>query len=349
VPILADLVDVVIGVDAHTDTHSAAMLSAAGAVLAELTVDADDAGAAVLSAWAANQVGGLSRQWVIDGARSHGIGLTRFLLTAGETVLDAARISGSARRRGGKSDRLDAIAVARIALSAEHVATPRADGDREALRILHVARRHYTDTRTATVNLLKSLILTAEDALRRQLRTLSTHDQVRQLCQLEIDTGNAADAAGRIRRTQLRTLATDIAALDRKLADNLTQLRDLVAAMCPALLDQPGVGPVTAAVALIAWSHPGRLRNEAAFAALAGVNPIPASSGRTIRHRLNRGGDRTLNAALHTIALSRRRYHQPTSDYVTRRTAEGKTPKEINRCLKRYIARQIFRLMQATA
>jgi transposase len=119
--------------------------------------------------------------------------------------------------------------------------------------------------------------------------------------------------------------------------------------MCPTLLDQPGVGPVTAAVALTAWSHPGRLRNEAAFAALGGVNPIPASSGRTIRHRLNRGGDRTLNAALHTIALSRRRCHQPTLDYVARRTAEGKTPKEINRCLKRYIARQLFRLMQAAA
>jgi transposase len=349
VPILADLVDVVIGVDAHTDTHTVAMLSAAGAVLAELTVDADDAGAAVLSAWATNQAGGLRRQWVIDGARSHGIGLTRFLLTEGETVLDAARIPGSARRRGGKSDRLDAIAVARIALSAEHVATPRADGDREALRILHVARRHYTDTRTATVNLLKSLILTADDALRRQLRRLNTDQQVRYLGQLDVEPTIEVDAVGRVRRAQLRALATDIAALDQTLADNLTQLRDLVAAMCPTLLDQPGVGPVTAAVALTAWSHPGRLRNEAAFAALGGVNPIPASSGRTVRHRLNRGGDRTLNAALHTIALSRRRCHQPTRDYVARRTAEGKTPKEINRCLKRYIARQLFRLMQASA
>jgi transposase len=349
VPILADLVDVVIGVDAHTDTHTAAMLSAAGAVLAEFTVNADDAGAAVLLAWVASQAGGPRRQWVIDGARSHGIGLTRFLLTAGETVLDAARIPGSTRRRGGKSDRLDAIAVARVALTAEHLTTPRRDGDREALRILHVARRHYTDARTATVNLLKSLILTADDALRRHLRGLNTDQQVRELCRLQAEPADDLDAVGRVRRAQLRALATDIAAIDQTLADNLTQLRDLVAAMCPTLLDQPGVGPVTAAVALTAWSHPGRLRNEAAFAALGGVNPIPASSGRTIRHRLNRGGDRTLNAALHTIALSRRRYHQPTRDYVARRTAEGKTLKEINRCLKRYIARQLFRLMQATA
>ena len=218
-----------------------------------------------------NQAGGLRRQWVIDGARSHGIGLTRFLLTAGETVLDAARIPGSARRRGGKSDRLDAIAVARIALSAEHVATPRADGDREALRILHVARRHYTDTRTATVNLLKSLILTADDALRGQLRRLNTEQQVRHLCQLDVEPTGDLDAVDRVRHAQLRALATDIAALDQTLADNLTQLRDLVTAMCPTLLDQPGVGPVSAAVALTAWSHPGRLRNEAAFAALAGT------------------------------------------------------------------------------
>jgi transposase len=346
VPILAEQVDVLVGVDAHTDTHTAAVLSAAGAVLAELTVDADDDGAAALLAWATQHVGGLRRQWVIDGARSHGLGLSRVLLAAGETVLDAARVPGAARRRGGKSDSLDAVHIARIALTAGHVITPRSDGDREALRILHVARRHYSDTRTATVNLLKSLILTADDALRGQLRKLSTDQQVRLLRHLEPST--ELNTLARVRRNQLRTLAAEIAVLDQTLADNLKQLRDLVAVMCPALLDQPGVGPVTAAVALAAWSHKGRLRNEAAFAALAGVNPIPASSGRTIRHRLNRGGDRTLNSAIHTIAKSRRICHQPTRDYVTRRTAEGKTPKEINRYLKRYIARQLFRLMQAT-
>jgi transposase len=336
VSILAEQVDVVIGVDAHTDTHTAAVVSAAGAVLAEITVAADDEGAALLVAWANDHVGALSRQWVIDGARSHGVGLARVLLAASETVLDAARIPGSARRRGGKSDRLDAIQVARIALSADRITTPRS----------HVTRRHYTDTRTATVNLLKSLILTADDRLRGQLRTLNTDQQVRHLCRLE--PTNELDALTRVRHDQLRALAVDIAALDRTLAANLKQLRELVTAMCPVLLEQPGVGPVSAAVALTAWSHRGRLRHEAAFASLAGANPIPASSGRTIRHRLNRGGDRTLNSALHTVALSRRTYHQPTRDYVARRTAEGKTPREINRCLKRYIARQLFRLMQAT-
>jgi transposase len=348
VSILAERVDVVIGVDAHTDTHTAALVSAAGAVLAELTVRADDDGAGRLLAWADDHAGGARRQWVIDGARAHGLGAARVLLAAGEIVLDAARVPGSPRRRGGKSDRLDAIAVARAALTAEQVIIPRGDGDREALRILHVARRHYTDTRTATVNLLKSLILTADDALRRQLRDLNTDQQIRQLCQLEVETGDQPDTLSRIRRAHLRALALSITALDQTLTENLGQLRDLVTAMCPALLDQPGIGPVSAAIALAAWSHPGRVRNEAAFAALAGANPIPASSGRTIRHRLNRGGDRTLNAALHTIARTRRIHHQPTRDYVARRTAEGKTPKEINRCLKRYIARQLFRIMQAT-
>jgi transposase len=295
-----------------------------------------------------HHAGDLRRQWVIDGARSHGLGLSRCLLAAGEGVLDAARIPGSARRRGGKSDSLDAVHVARIALAAERVITPRSDGDREALRILHVARRHYTDTRTATVNLLKSFILTADEHLRGQLRKLNTDQQLRHLCHLTVEPDHQLDTVHRVRRQQLHALAIDIVALDQTLADNYRQLRDLVTAMCPALLDQPGVGPVTAAIALTAWSHKGRLRNEAAFAALAGVNPIPASSGRTIRHRLNRGGDRTLNAALHTIANSRRTCHQPTRDYVTRRTTEGLTPKEINRCLKRYIARQLFRIMQAT-
>jgi transposase len=137
--------------------------------------------------------------------------------------------------------------------------------------------------------------------------------------------------------------------LDRLLADNLKQIRDLVGAVCPALLEQPGVGPVTAAIAYTTWSHHGRCRSEAAFAALAGVNPIPASSGRTTRHRLNRGGDRTLNSALHIIAKVRLRMHPPTRDYLARRTAEGRNRKEINRCIKRYIARQLFRIMQAAA
>jgi transposase len=346
-PILAERVDMVIGVDTHTDTHTAVVLTALGAVVAQLTVPADADGVAQLITWADQHTGSGSRAWVVDGARSHGIGLTRHLRAAGHSLIEAARVKGATRRRGGKSDALDAIHVARTALAAPHLATPRADGDREALRILTVCRRHYTDTRTATVNLLKSLILTADDQLRDQLRGLSTARQIRHL----VSTAGAEDQPDtltRVRRQHLHTLAVTVHQLDQALHDNHKQIHALVATLCPALLDQPGIGPVSAAIALTAWSHKGRVRNEAAFAALAGVNPIPASSGRTTRHRLNRGGDRLLNQAIHTIALSRRRHHPPTQTYVARRTQHGRTHREINRCLKRYIARQLFRIMNST-
>jgi len=228
-------------------------------------------------------------------------------------VFEAPKPTATARRRSGKSDSLDAVHAARAVLAAEHGATPRADGDREALRILHACRRHYTDTRTATVNLFKSLILTADDGLRDQFRGQNTGQQVRHTAHLT-DNDDSSGPLEQLRRMHLAALAVQILDLDRTLAANLTQIRGLVAAMCPALLEQPGIGPVTAAVVLIAWSHHGRVRSEAAFAALAGVNPVPASSGRTVRHRLNRGGDRSLNAAIHIIARSRQRYHQPTKD-----------------------------------
>jgi transposase len=346
---LADRVDAVIGVDTHTDTHTAAALTPVGTVLAELTVAATADGAATLLAWADQQTSGLGsgrRVWALDSARSHGVGLLRVLRAAGEDTLEAPKPATARRRRGGKSDALDAVHAARAVLAADHLATPRTDGDREALRVLHVCRRHYSDTRTATVNLFKSLILTADDELREQFRDRST---VRQLQHAATLVGNTAGSTlERLRRSQLRDLAEQIHALDRTLKANLADIRALVQTMCPALLEQPGIGPVTAAIALTAWSHHGRFRSEAAFAALAGVSPVPASSGRTVRHRLNRGGDRTLNAAIHTIAKSRQRCHQPTKDYIARRTTEGRTPPEITRNLKRYIARQIWRIIQAT-
>lgn len=344
---LADRVDAVIGVDTHTDTHTAVVVTSVGTVLAELTVPATAEGAAALLAWADQQTNGLGtgrRSWAIDGTRAHGIGLSRALTAAGQTVLEAPKPAGMVRRRGGKSDALDAVHAARAVLATDRQAIPRADGDRETLRLLHVCRRHYTDVRTATVNLFKSVILTADDQLRDQFRGRTTIRQVRHAATLTTDTG-APDPA---RRATLSTLATQVLELDRQLTANLTQLRTLVKKLCPTLLEQPGVGPVSAAIILTAWSHHGRVRNEAAFAALAGVNPVPASSGRITRHRLNRGGDRTLNAALHTIAKSRQRHHQPTKDYVTRRTTEGRTPREITRSLKRYIARQIWRILEAS-
>ena len=370
---LAGRVDAVIGVDTHTDTHTAAVTTPVGTVLAEITVPATADGAAVLLAWAGRQTTGLGtgrRAWALDGARCHGVGLLRVLRAAGEDVLEAPKPAAGRRRRGGKSDALDAVHAARAVLAADHVATPRADGDREALRLLHVCRRHYSDTRTATINLFKSLILTADDDLRTQMRGLNTLRQVQHATTLTTGTGSGSGSGtgsgtgtgtgsgtgsgsgsglDRLRRTQLAALAEQILTLEKLLKANLAEIRTLVDKLCPTLLDQPGIGPVTAAIALTAWSHPGRFRNEAAFASLAGASPVPASSGRTIRHRLNRGGDRTLNAALHTIAKTRQRCHQPTKDYVERRTTEGRTPAEITRSLKRYIARQIWRTLETNA
>jgi transposase len=350
----------VVGVDTHTDTHTAALVGRTGGVLAQIVVSADPAGAAQVLAWAAahtptgpGQVAG-PLWWAVEGTRSHGIGLTRHLLRAGQQVLEAPR----PRRRGrrtGKSDALDALAAARAVLAAldsgtAHIlAVPRADGDREALRHLLIVRRHYSDTRTATVNLLKSLILTADDPLREALRGLSTARQVTALVRGAVPAADQADTEATVRRTHLAELAADIRTLNQRLYANEKQLTSLIKNVMPSLLAIHGVGPVTAAVLLTTWSHHGRCRHEAAYAALAGVNPIPASSGRTDRHRLNRGGDRQLNAALHTILNTRRRNHQPTIDYINRRRTDPTRPRtnrEITRSLKRYLARHLYRHMQ---
>jgi transposase len=240
------------------------------------------------------------------------------------------------------------VEIGRRALAAEHVAAPRTDGHLEALRLLLVTRRHYTDTRTASVNLLKATILTAPAQLREQLRGRSTAKQVTALTRGQI-TATDLDRAGQISLSTMTALAHDIARLTATLKTNKADLHAIVRAVCAQLLDLPGVGAVTAANALVAWSHKGRLRHEAAYAKLAGVCPLEASSGRTIRHRLNRGGDRTLNSALYTIAITRLRHHEPTRAYAARRTAEGLSKLEIIRCLKRYIARTIFRIMEAHA
>jgi transposase len=341
--ILADQTDAVVGVDTHTDTHTAALLNPLGAVIADIRVPADPAGISTLLAWAGAHAGGDRLIWAVEGTRSHGVGLLRALRAAGARVVEAPP-PPAARRRGGKSDTLDAVAAARAALaSTTALPQPRADGDREALRILLTTRRHYTDTRTATINLFKSLILTADDPLREQLRGLSTTQQLHLAA-----TGWPTEhhtTEHQLRRRTLTDLATHINHLDQALHTNHQQLKTLVTTTMASLLDLPGVGPVTAATLLTTWSHPGRVRNEAAYAALAGVNPIPASSGRHTRHRLNRGGDRTLNRALHTIAITRRRSDPTTIAYVHQRRAQGKTDREITRCLKRYLARQLHRHM----
>jgi transposase len=344
---LADTVDAVIGVDTHTDSHTACLLDHLGRQHAVVTAAADPGGYRMLLTWAREHAPGPRLAWSVEGTRSHGLGLTRYLQTRGEQVIEASRPQRASKRPGGKSDPADAARAARDALTADKLAQPRADGEREALRILLTARNQATTARTAAVNTFKALILGAPDDLRQTLRGLSTARQASRCRSLRMQASQPV--AQQVLRAELRRLAAHIGTWDRELRANKAQLRTLAAQVMPALLDQPGVGPVCAAQLLISWSHPGRCRSEAAFAALAGVSPLEASSGRITRHRLNRFGDRDLNRALHVITNWRMLHHTKTQRYITRRRAEQKTDPEIRRCLKRYAARQLFRLMEGAA
>jgi transposase len=341
---LADTADAVIGVDTHTDTHTACLLGRLGRQLAVTTIAADRRGCQALLAWAMDKAPGPRLAWAIEGARSHGLGLTWSLLAHGQLVIEAGRPERASKRPGGKSDPADAARAARDALSAQQLAQPRSDGAREGLRILLIARSQASTARTAAVNTLKALLLGAPDDLRQALRGLSTPRQASRCRSLRVR--DSQPVAEQVLRAELRRLATHIGAWDRQLRANKTQLRQLVGQVMPMLLDQPGVGPMSAAQLLVSWSHKGRCRSEAAFAALAGVSPLEASSGRITRHRLNRFGARQLNRALHIIVNWRMLHDPPTRAYLTRRNSQ-KTDSELRRCLKRYTARQLFRLMEA--
>ena len=341
---LADTADAVIGIDTHTDAHTACLLDRLGRQLAMITIPADPAGFQTLLAWAQRTAPGPRLAWAIEGTRSHGLGVTRYLLGHGQLVIEAGRPARASKRTGGKSDPADAARAAREALSAPRLAQPRRDGPREAMRILLTARAQATTARTSAVSTLKALLLGAPDELRHQLRGLSTPRQASRCRHLRVR--HSQPIAEQILRAELRRLATHIGHWDRELRANKTQLRQLVQQVMPALLDQPGVGPMSAAQLLVSWSHRGRCRSEAAFAALAGVSPLEASSGKITRHRLNPFGDRQLNRALHVIVNWRMLNDPRTHAYPTRRAAE-KTNPELRRCLKRYAARQLFRLMEA--
>jgi transposase len=344
---LADTADAVIGVDTHTDSHTACLVDRLGRQLAVITVPADPGGCRRLLAWARQHAPGPQLAWSVEGTRSHGLGLTRYLHAHGQPVTEAGRPERASKRPGGKSDPADAARAARDALAAERLAQPRSDGSREALRILLTARAQVNTARTAAVNTLKALILGAPDDLRQQLRGLSTPRQASRCRSLRARASQPI--AEQVLRTELCRLATHIGAWDKELRANETRLRQLVGQVMPVLLEQPGIGPMSAAQLLVSWSHPGRCRSEAAFAALAGASPLQASSGKITRHRLNRFGDRQLNRALHVIVNWRMLHHAETKDYLARRRAEQKTDHEIRRCLKRYAARQLFRLMEAAS
>jgi transposase len=341
---LREVVDVVIGVDTHVHTHSAAALDArTGGVLAEVTVEATADGYAQLQSFADEHAA--LRAWAIEGTGGHGAGLARHLARRHELVVELDRPERAHRRNGAKSDPLDAIRAAREALSRARLGTPRDGGDRQALSVLLAARRSAVEAGTDAQRQLFSLVIAAPEQIRARFRGQKLPAMLRTAAALRVHPSWDTETTTTV--TTLRSLARRARALSQEAAEHEKSILRIVRSWRPDLLEQPGIGPIVAATVLCAWSHPGRIHSEAAFAMLAGAAPIPATSGQvTTRHRLNRYGDRQLNRALHTIVLSRIRYDPATRDYVARRTTEGKTSREIKRCLKRYIARDLFRILE---
>jgi transposase len=341
---LAELVELVIGVDTHADTHTAVLVAVESrAVLDMLTVSADPDGYAQLVALAQSH-GGV-RGWAMEGTGGYGAGLARHLAGRGELVVELDRPVRPARRAGAKSDVIDAERAARDALSRVRLAAPKTGPQRAALQMLLTARRAAVTAATDAQQQLRALVITAPEPVRARFRGQTTRQMLATATRLRPHP-HAGQVEVFTALSVLRALARRITTLHTEAADHEHAIRAVVAAWRPDLLTRTGVGPINAATVLAAWSHPGRCRNDAAFAMLAGAAPIPASSGKTVRHRLNRSGDRQLNRALHNIALSRLRFDPDTRAYADRRRAQGRTDREIRRCLKRYIARQLYRQLE---
>lgn len=263
--------------------------------------------------------------------------------SGGEVVLEVSRTPRTERRLRGKDDALDAARTARAALASDTLALPRTGERREALRLLLVARRSAVDVRREALTQLRAVIVTAPERLRHELRDLPVGKLLDRCSRLRRSSAAADELAT---RPVLRSLAHRMQAATVEAGELERELLGHVRVLAPALLDGPGIGPIVAAQLIVAWSHHGRLRSEACFARPAGVAPVPASSGQTQRHRLSRGGDRQLNRALHTIALHRRQHDPHTRDYIAQRVAEGKTHRDATRLLKRYLAHNLYRLLQ---
>jgi transposase len=332
------------GVDTHADTHVAAALDPIGGLLGVQEFPATAGGYARLLGW----LGGFGTVALvgIEGTGSYGAGLARHVTAAGIRVVEVDRSDRQDRRRQGKSDSLDAVSAARAAQSGRARGAPKGrDGAVEAIRALMVAKRSARAERTQTINQARALVLTGPDDLRARFTGHTPAALVAGLASLRPRPGSTVGYATRI---ALRELGRRAEFLDGQI-DRLNELIvPLVTARAPGLLSVYGIGPDTAALLLIAaGDHPERLRSEAAWAHLCAVAPIPASSGKVTRRRLNPGGNREANHALWRIVITRMGSHPATRAYVDRRTAEGLSKKEIIRCLKRYVAREVYRHLRA--
>jgi transposase len=327
------------GVDTHADVHVAAALDPIGGLLGVAEFPATAAGYARLLGW----LGGFGTVCLvgIEGTGSYGAGLARHITAAGVRVVEVDRSDRQDRRRQGKSDPLDAVSAARAAQSGRARGAPKGrDGAVEAIRALMVAKRSARAERTQTINQARALIVTGPDDLRTRFAQHTAAGLVTELASLRPRPG---DVVGYATRIALRELGRRATFLDGQLGRLDELIAPLVTARAPGLLALYGVGPDSAAMLLVAaGDHPERLRSEAAWAHLCATAPIPASSGKVTRHRLNPGGDRQANHALWQIVITRMSSHPPTRAYATRRGKEGLSKKEIIRCLKRYAAREVY-------
>jgi transposase len=331
-----------VGVDTHRDVHVAAVVDPQGRFLGSRSFPSSARGNGALEQWVGTK--GRVASFGVEGTGSWGAGLARALSQQGHQVLEVDRPNRRIRRQKGKSDTIDAESAARAVLAGTATGTPETrQGPVEMIRALRVARRAAVKARSQAALQLHSLVATAPQSLRDELRTLSlrrlveTCGRFRPHSTLDVTQATKLALRSRSRRWEL---------LDAEIWDLEQAIEPLVRATAPRLLALPGVGPEIAGQLLVtAGDNPDRLRSEAAFAHLCGVAPIPASSGKTNRHRLNRGGDRQANCALYLVAISRLRHDQRTREYAARRTQEGRSKAEIIRCLKRYVARDVYRLL----
>lgn len=338
---------IVVGVDTHKYAHVAVALDQVGAIIGQTTIPVDRAGYAQLQRWA----GELSEpdghvEFGVEGTGSYGAGLTSFLRRAGHRVIEVNRPDRGVRHRRGKDDTIDAEIAARAVLSGAATAVPKtADGSVEMIRQVKIAKDTATKARSQAIITLKTILVNAPAELREVLEPLGDRALIEECRNLRYDTMTGPSDA--VCYT-LRALADRYHALEQETRLHDRVLATLTDRAAPTLTSLFGVGEDSAAELLIVvGDNPERIRSEAALAKLCGACPIPASSGRTDRHRLNRGGHRQANAALHRILVVRMRFHEPTIAYVTRRTTEGKTKKEIMRCLKRLLIREIYQIIVA--
>lgn len=328
------------GVDTHLEVHVAAAVDEVGGVLGVESFPTTEAGYACLVDWLAS-FGPVERVGV-EGTGSYGAGLARHLARVDLDVVEVDRPNRQARRRAGKSDPLDAVSAARAALSGSSKGRPKSrTGNVEAMRVLMVARRSAIDERITSLNQLRHICMTADEPIRERFEGLTPAQLTKAACALK---PRRTDPVRYATLLTIRTLGQRVRSLQVETKELDAALKPLITATAPGLLDVFGVGFETAGRLLVAaGDNPERLHSEAAWARLCGVAPIPASSGKTVRHRLSRGGNRQANSALYRVMVTRIAHDQATRDYVARRLAEGKTMGEIGRILKRYIAREVYK------